>query len=99
MSDKAKSAISWVAIVGLCFSVIGGAWIAGSALVAAGQILHEIRGLESAVIKLESKLENDTREMRQSIIEMKAKHDELEHRVDLIERVDGHKFNGYERTK
>lgn len=99
MSDRQKSAFSWATIVGLCFSLIGGAWVGSASLVKLGKVLNGIEVLTENQKRIELKIENDTKEMRQSILEIKHKHDELEHRVDLIERMDSRKLNGYERNK
>jgi len=88
MSDRAKSAFSRVAIVGLCFSLIGGAWVGGTSLVRLGKVLNGIEVLSDNQKRIEAKIDTDTKEMRQSILEIKNKHDELEHRVDLIEKSD-----------
>ncbi len=99
MSDRSRAAISWFSVIGVCFALIGGAWAASAVLIKVGRIMNGIDVIEGTVKRLESKLESDTKEMRQSVLDLKEKHEELKHRVDLIERMDSRKINGYERTK
>jgi hypothetical protein len=99
MSDRSKTAISWVAVIGLSFSILGGCWVVASTLLSGGEILHEIKGLREDVTEIKASVNADRMETRKTLSEIISDQRKLERRVEVLEIFDSRHANGYERAK